>query len=59
LYQTNRLTIVAQKHIIYLYINGQLITKVDDTSSSYGRVGVMAIDETKVEEVRFENVQVF
>ena len=32
LYQTNRLTIVAQKHIIYLYINGQLITKVNDTA---------------------------
>ncbi|HEY4032925.1 MAG TPA: basic secretory protein-like protein [Ktedonobacteraceae bacterium] len=56
---SNKLTVVAQKHTIYLYINGQFIAKVDDSSSSYGTVGVMAVDETKVTKVRFENVQIF
>lgn len=59
LHQTNRLTIVAQKHSIYLYINGQFITEVNDSGSGYGALGVMAVDETKVTNVRFDNLEIF
>src|SRR5207237_289183 len=39
---TNQLTIIAQKHTIYAYINGQFITQVDDNTANYGMVGGMA-----------------
>ncbi len=59
LHRTNRLTIVAQKHSIYLYINDQFITQVDDSGSSYGGLGVVAISSFKAMDVRFEHVQIF
>jgi hypothetical protein len=57
--QTNRLTIIAQKHTIYLYINSQFITQVDDSISSYGKVAAMALDNSNPTDVRFDNIQVF
>lgn len=57
--KTNRLTIIAQKHTIYLYINGQFIAQADDNSSSYGTIGEMAYDRTTSADVRFEKVKVF
>src|SRR5207249_7497671 len=57
--QTNRLAIVVQKHTIYLYINSQFITQVDNNTSSYGSVGPMVTYATKPTDVRFEHLQVF
>jgi len=57
--QTNQLTIIAHKHTIYMYINGQLITTVNDATANYGAVGLMANDETNATDVRFEHVKVF
>jgi hypothetical protein len=57
--QTNQLTIIEQKHTIYVYINGQFVTQVDDSISSYGSVGEMAYDKSTPAEVRFGKVQVF
>ena len=57
--QTNQLTIIAQKHTIYAYINGQLITNVNDTTANYGAVGLMANDDTNAADVRFEHIKVF
>jgi hypothetical protein len=57
--QTNRLTIIAQKQMIYVYINGQLITQADDNSSSYGTIAEMAYDKTTPADVQFANIQLF
>jgi len=57
--QTNQLTIIAQKHTIYLYINKQFITQVDDSTSNYGNVGAVAMSFGEPTDVRFDNLQVF
>jgi hypothetical protein len=57
--QTNLLTIIAQRHRIYVYINGQLITDVVDHTLNYGMIGAMVFDFTHDSEVRFDNIQVF
>jgi transcriptional regulator with XRE-family HTH domain len=57
--QTNLLTIIAQRHRIYVYINRQLITEVVDHTLNYGMIGAMAFDFTHDSEVRFDNIQVF
>jgi len=55
----NRVTIVVQKHTIYVYINGQFLIKADDSSSSYGRVGMIALDWGTTTDLRFSKIQVF
>jgi len=57
--QTNQLTIIAQKHTIYVYINGQLITEANDSTSSYGTIGGMAYDRYTPAHVQFKKIQVF
>jgi hypothetical protein len=72
--QTNRITIIAQKQMIYVYINGQFVMQVDGNSvnmnglpagtltgksSSYGTVALMANDSNDPTEVRFDNIQIF
>ena len=57
--QTNRLAIMAQKHTIYLYINSQFITQVDDKNLTSGTVGVMTSSYSLPTDVQFEKVQVF
>jgi hypothetical protein len=59
--QTNRLTIIVEKSSIYLYINGQFITKVEDHRLvSYGTLGVRIQDTAGTfPEVQFDHVQVF
>jgi len=59
-YQTNRLTIIVEKSSIYVYINGQFVTGVDDNRlASYGILGVMTNHAGSPFDVRFEKVQVF
>jgi len=50
---------VEQKHTIYLYINSQFITQVDDPTLSYGAAGGIAVNFGNFTEVRFDNLQVF
>jgi len=57
--RTNHLTIIAQKHTIYLYINNQFITQLDDNASNYGTVGMMAVNLGDSTDVQFDKVQVF
>ncbi|HWS83624.1 MAG TPA: NB-ARC domain-containing protein, partial [Ktedonobacteraceae bacterium] len=57
--QTNLLTIIAQRHRIYIYINRQLITEVVDHTLNYGMIGALAFDFTHAADVRFDNMQVF
>jgi hypothetical protein len=72
--QTNRVTIIVRKQMIYVYINGQFIMQVDGNSvdinglpagklngspSNYGTVALMANNSYDPTEVRFENVQIF
>jgi hypothetical protein len=72
--QTNRVTIIVHKQMIYIYINGQFIMHVNGNSvdinglpagklngspSSYGTVGLMANDSNDPTVVRFDNVEIF
>jgi len=59
--QTNRLTIIVERFSIYMYINSQFITRIDDTNLlSYGTLGVMITTyNTSPANIRFEKVQVF
>ena len=57
--QTNQLTIIAQKHTIYVYINHQLVTEVVDNTLNYGMVGILALDFAHSANVIFDNIQVF
>jgi hypothetical protein len=57
--QTNRLTIIAQKHTFYMYINGQFFVQLNDNSSSYGTVGPMILAPKDPVDVQYNNLQVF
>ena len=57
--QTNQLTIIAHKHAIYLYINNQFIAQIEDSTSSYGTVGVIRTKYATPPDIRFDKVQVF
>ena len=72
--QTNRVTIIVEKQMIYVYINGQFVIQVDGNSvymnglpagkltgksSDYGTVALMAYDSNDPTEVRFDNIQIF
>ncbi|HEX3643146.1 MAG TPA: basic secretory protein-like protein, partial [Ktedonobacteraceae bacterium] len=57
--QTNRLTIIVQKHTIYLYVNSQFIMQADDNRLSYGLVGVIRTKYSSPPDIRFDKVQVF
>jgi len=55
----NQLTVIVQKHTFYVYINSHFITQVDDNSSSYGGIGVLALDWGQAADVQFRHLQVF
>lgn len=57
--QTNQLTIVAQKHTFYIFINTQFITQVDNNNSNYGPIGPMVLSTTQPTDVQFKHLQVF
>lgn len=57
--QTNVLKVVASGSSISLYANGQFLAKVNDTASSSGQIGLMAIGFTDPTTVAFSNAQVW
>ena len=57
--QVNVLAIVAQGSVIDLYVNGQHLDQLRDTTSSTGLIGVAADASHQPAEVSFSNVQVW
>jgi hypothetical protein len=57
--QTNLLKVVARGPNITLYVNKQPIANVQDSLSSSGAIGVMAVDFTDPTDVAFTNAQVW
>lgn len=57
--QTNVLKVVARGSSISLYVNNQLITAVQDSLSSSGAIGMMAVDFTNPTDVAFNNAKVW
>lgn len=57
--QTNLLKVVARGSSISLYVNNQLITTVQDSLSSSGAIGMMAVDFTNPTDIAFNNAQVW
>jgi serine/threonine protein kinase len=57
--QTNVLTVVARGSSITLYVNKQPIAHVNDSLSSSGAIGMLAVDFTNPTDVAFSNAQVW
>ena len=57
--KSNQLTILAQGNQHSLYINGILITTIQDSDFSQGTVGVTAEDINSITEVRYQNARVW
>lgn len=56
---TNQLTVIAQGSKISLYINGQYITSVNDSASSCGNIGLMAVGFGSSGSAAFSNATVW
>ena len=57
--QTNVLKVKAHGTSISLYINNVLLAKVEDSFSSSGAIGVLAVDFSQPTDVAFSNAQVW
>ncbi len=58
--QPNVLTVIARTNTIYLYVNNQFITQLDDPTNSKGIVGVFAGDsQGNASEAAFSKVKVW
>lgn len=57
--QTNLLTIVAKGSSIYLYINKQFVTSVNDATYNSGEIGILAGDNTNDTDVAFTNANIW
>ena len=56
--QVNTIKVVAIGSHISLYANGKLITTIQDTSATSGRIGLLAVDFNNNADVAFSNIQV-
>ncbi|HZU67979.1 MAG TPA: hypothetical protein VFA09_11945 [Ktedonobacteraceae bacterium] len=57
--QQNDVAVLADKNLLYLYVNQQLVTAATDSALSAGQIGVAAIDYGMPTEVEFSNAQVW
>jgi len=58
--QTNRLMVIARGNSLYLYINQQYVTKVDDSTSPSGEIGLFSVDaKGGPTEASFSNLKVW
>ncbi|GLV58821.1 hypothetical protein KDH_56510 [Dictyobacter sp. S3.2.2.5] len=58
--QPNQLTIIARQQTLYLYVNGQYLTKVNDATASKGQVGFFSGDsQHNVPEAAFNQSHVW
>lgn len=57
--QSNVIAVVANNHTLDLYVNGQKIDSVNDSTHSQGEIGVAAIDKASPTEVVFNSANVW
>ncbi len=58
--QSNQLAIIARDNTLYLYVNQKFLTKVDDTTSAIGSVGLfVGNSQGDVSEARFTNAKMW
>ncbi len=57
--QTYTITVIAQKNILYFFINGQFIVSIQDGTAQSGELGVYAYEFTHSTEVLFSNMKVW
>jgi eukaryotic-like serine/threonine-protein kinase len=57
--QVNLIAVVARGTNFYLYINGQFVANVSDTSFGSGQIGVFASDKLNPAAVAFSNLKVW
>jgi hypothetical protein len=55
----NVLAVAAHGNVIDLYVNGQQVTSVKDSTYSSGQIGLAATDETEATEVAFSDMKVW
>src|SRR6266700_3695204 len=57
--QINTIKVVARGANISLYVNGQLIASVTDSSSSSGRIGLMGVNFGNAADVAYSTIKVW
>ncbi|MHB8599819.1 MAG: family 16 glycoside hydrolase [Ktedonobacteraceae bacterium] len=57
--QSNTLTVIARGSSIYLYINGQAVTQVKDSTATSGMIGLFADNVAQATDVVFRDVKVW
>jgi hypothetical protein len=57
--ETNLLAVVVQNGTITLYVNGQEVTSIGDTTYTHGAIGVFAGTNSNGADVEFSNVRVW
>ena len=57
--QTYTMTVIAQKSILYLFINGQFLVSTPDGTAQSGELGVYTYEFTHSTEVLFSNMKVW
>ncbi|HEY4385286.1 MAG TPA: hypothetical protein VGN34_12570 [Ktedonobacteraceae bacterium] len=57
--QSMSLTVIAKGSDIYLYVNGYLLTHIQDSTSSSGGFGLFAVDFSSSTTIVFTNVKIW
>jgi hypothetical protein len=57
--QANQLAVYAKGSALYLFINGQYVTGLKDSTLSSGQIGVVALDYSVPSQVAFSDAQVW
>lgn len=57
--QSNTLTVIATGNTIYLYVNQQFLTRINDNAYSQGPIGVVAESYGNPTEIAFSNAKVW
>ncbi len=57
--QANQLAVYAKGSALYLFINGQYVTSLKDSTLSSGQIGVVALDYSVPSQVAFSDAQVW
>jgi hypothetical protein len=57
--KSNQITIIARNSSIYLYINSQYLTTINDSTSSAGMIGAIAVTKSSPADAAFSNLKIW
>ncbi len=57
--QSNQIAVVARSNTVYLFVNGQYIDAITDTTFTLGKVGVAVVNTSVPIDVQFSDAQVW